>query len=159
RRPEFGSQGAVVGERKSFSGPILERGSSEEVLYTAHAGLHVLCHECRDPVAVISFPQGGLLEVNEAFRKLFRVPEPLPFDLTIQAFGGPALDRVLRAWDGSGRRLIRKLTMSGVAGRARLMPIPATFPNQAFFHFMPSSPGLPADERTLRDLLDDRLQQ
>jgi signal transduction histidine kinase len=119
----------------------------------------VLCHECRDPVAVISVPQGALLEVNERFRTLFRVPEPLPANLTIQSLGGAGLDRILRAWDGSGQRDIRKLSLSGVAGRARLMPIPSTFPSQAFFHFMPHAPGLPPDEGTLRDLLEDRLQQ
>jgi signal transduction histidine kinase len=147
-----------VGERKPFADPGYDRGPSDEALYTAHAGLHVLCHECRDPVAVISIPQGALLEVNQSFRTLFRVPEPLPLHLTIQTFGGAVLDRVLRSWDGSGQREIRKLSISGVPGRARLMPIPSTFPSQAFFHFMPA-PGPAPDEATLRELLEDRLQQ
>jgi signal transduction histidine kinase len=119
----------------------------------------VLCHECRDPVAVISTPQGALLEVNESFRSLFHVPEPLPLDLTIQNLGGPGLDRLLRVWNGAGLRDIRKLTLSGVSGRARLLPIPSTFPSQAFLHFMPHAPGPSPDERTLRDLLEDRLRQ
>jgi signal transduction histidine kinase len=142
-----------VGERKVFS------GAADESLYTAHAGLHVLCHECRDPVAVISTAQGGLLEVNDSFRRLFRIPEPLPASLSVRSLGGGALTRMLRTWDGAGQRVIRKLTLSGVEGRARLLPIPSTFPSQAFLHFMPHALGPPADEGTLRDLLEDRLQQ
>jgi len=148
-----------VGERKSIAGPDVNPAVSEEALYTAHAGLHVLCHECRDPVAVISTPQGGLLEVNGSFRRLFRIPEPLPISLTIERLGGSGMARILRTWDGAGPRVIRKLTLSGVAGRARLLPIPSTFPSQAFLHFMPHSLGPPADELALGDLLDDRLRQ
>jgi signal transduction histidine kinase len=148
-----------VGERKPSVGPDPARDRSGGSLYTAHSGLHVLCHECHDPVAVISIPQGALLEVNDRFRKIFDVPEPLPLELTLQTFGGAALDRILRGWDGASQREIRKIAISGVTGRARLMPIPSTFPRQAFFHFMPSAPGVPADEGKLRDLLEDGLQQ
>lgn len=97
--------------------------------------------------------------MNDRFRKVFNIPEPLPADLTIQELGGSALDRILRAWDGASQREIRKVALSGITGRARLMPIPSTFPSQAFFHFMPSVRGFPPDEATLRDLLEDRLQQ
>jgi hypothetical protein len=76
-----------VVERKSIAGPDVNPAVSDEALDTAHARLYVLCHECRDPVAVISTPQGGLLEVNGSFRRLFRIPEPLPVSRTIERLG------------------------------------------------------------------------
>src|SRR5581483_4860886 len=39
-RPDRGSWGAVVGERKPFADPVFDRGPSDEALYTAHAVLH-----------------------------------------------------------------------------------------------------------------------
>ena len=63
----------------------------------------------------------ALLEVNEQFRELFDIPDPLPHNLTVRSLGGPALQRILRAWDGEGERPIRKLTLSGIPGRARLV--------------------------------------
>jgi signal transduction histidine kinase len=119
----------------------------------------MLCHGCRDPVAVISLPQGSLLEVNRAFRSLLALPETIPVDLTILSLGGSALGRLLRSWDTVEPRLLRKVTLRGIEGRARLLPIPATFPVQAFFHFMPASSARTLEERTLEELLDERLRQ
>jgi signal transduction histidine kinase len=119
----------------------------------------MLCHGCQDPVAVISVPQGSLLEVNRTFRSLLALPETIPVDLTILSLGGAALGRILRSWDTVEPRLLRKVTLRGIEGRARLLPIPATFPAQAFFHFMPQSSARPIQERTLEELLDERLRQ
>lgn len=121
--------------------------------------LHGLCHGCPDPVAVLSLPEGGLLDVNRAFRDLLGVPDPVPPDMTIQDLGAPELRRVLRAWSGTEPRAIRRMTLGGVEGRGRLLPIPSAFPQEAFLQFTPNRDRSRVDEGRLKDLLDDRLQQ
>lgn len=122
-------------------------------------GLHRLCHACGDPVAVLSVPQGALLDANRSFRELARIPDPLPPDLTIMSLSGPAVGRTLRSWSGTGSRVIRKAVLGGAQGQARLLAIPATFPVQAFFHFVPARSDSPLQQNKLQDLLDQRLQQ
>lgn len=129
---------------------------TSEFLYTAHAGLHMLCHAARDPVAVVSLPAGELIDVNRAFQRLLDVPEPLPPDLTLTRYAPIA--SVLRRWDGSRPRLISRITLGGIVGRARLLALPAVEPPQAFFHFMPRRSKRARPER-LQALLDERLEQ
>jgi signal transduction histidine kinase len=148
-----------VGDRKSSVGSAIDRGAPGERLLAAHAALHELCHGCREPVAVLSVPQGALLDVNRSFRDLFGVPDPLPPGLTLQGLGCPGLRRALRSWEGTEPRLFRRIVLRGVEGQARLLPIPATFPMQAFLQFTPSREPSGLDEGRLKGLLEDRLQQ
>jgi signal transduction histidine kinase len=97
---------------------------------------------------VFSLPQGAVIESNRRFRDLFGMPE------TIASLEAPDLQRVLRSWDGTEPRLIRRMTLDGIEGRGRLLPIPASFPIQAILQFTPR-----VDEGRLKDLLEDRLQQ
>jgi signal transduction histidine kinase len=147
----------AVGEIKASADSTIDRDGSREALLTAHAGVHRLCHGCRNPVAVFSLPEGVLIEVNGAFRGLFGVPDPLPAELTILSLGAPELSRVLRTWDGAEPRRIRGMTLGGIEGRGKLLAIPAAFPLQAFLEFIPNRARV--DERRLNDLLKDRLQQ
>jgi len=132
---------------------------TSEFLLTAHAGLHMLCHAARDPVAVIVPPRGTIVEVNGAFRRLFDIPDPLPPDLELVDLGDLALARALSRWDGARPRLVTKLAVKGVDGRARLLALPATRPLQAFFHFMPRRPRRHGPPERLQQLLDERLAQ
>jgi signal transduction histidine kinase len=100
----------------------------------------------RDPVAVLALPRGSLLEVSPGFRKMFGVPDPLPPELTIQSLGAPELGSVLRGWDGAEPRQIRRMSVAGIAGRGRLLPIPASTPLQALLQFTPDRPA--GDGRT-----------
>ena len=95
------------------------------------------CQECRDPAAVLSLPEGALLEANRRFRDRFNVPDPIPSDLTILDLDAPELQRFLPTWDGSEPRLIRRMTLGGVEGRGRLLPAP---PAQALLRFTPAKP-------------------
>jgi len=130
-----------------------------EGMLAAHTALHELCQGCRDPVALFTIPQGVLLDVNRSFRALFGVPDPLPPDLAIPSLGAPALRRVLRHWDGTEPRLIRRLVLGDLEGQGRLLPVPAAFPPQAFLQFTPHRDRSGVDEGTLKGLLEDRLQQ
>ncbi len=127
-------------------------------LLTAHAGLHMLCHAARDPVAVISIPRGAVLEVNRAYRRMFAVPDPLPLDLTVVDLA-PRLARVLRDWDADRPRLVSRISLRGIDGAVRLLALPSTFPVQAFFHFMPRRRPRGANPERLKELLDERLEQ
>src|SRR5262245_4746000 len=110
----------------------------------AFEDLHRRRRGSRDPVAVLALPRGSLLEVNPNFRKMFGVPDPLPPDLTIQSLGAPELAGLLRGWDGAEPRRIRRMSVAGIAGRGRLLPIPATSGLQALLQFTPEHPE--ADE-------------
>ena len=139
---------------------MYERDEPSENLLSVHGGLHMLCHALRDPVAVISLPHGAVLEVNRAFRRMFRVPTPLPIDFSIVNLTGPHFARVLRRWDGARPRLLQKLVLQDAEGQARLLPLPATFPLQAFFHFMPRrAPKRRQSAEQLQRLLEERLEQ
>jgi signal transduction histidine kinase len=98
--------------------------------------------------AVFSLSQGAVIESNRRFRDLFGTPE------TIADLEAPDLHRVLRTWDGTEPRLIRRMTLDGIEGRGRLLPVSASFPIQAILQFAPR-----VDEGRLKDLLEDRLQQ
>ena len=98
--------------------------------------------------AVFSLPQGAVIESNRRFRNLFGTPE------TLASLESPDLHRILRTWDGTEPRLVRRMTLDGIEGRARLLPVPASFPIQAILQFAPR-----VDEGRLKDLLEDRLQQ
>jgi signal transduction histidine kinase len=128
-------------------------------MLAAHAALHELCQGCRDPVALFTIPQGVLLDVNRSFRDLFGVPDPLPAELTIPSLGAPALRRILRTWEGTEPRRIRRFVLGGREGEGRLLPVPAAFPPQAFLQFTPRRDRSSVDEGTLKGLLEDRLQQ
>ena len=103
----------------------------------AVSDLHRRRRGSRDPVAIVALPQGAFVEVNARFRKLFGVPDPLPPDLTLQSLASSDLEPSFRNWDGSGPRVIRRLTLGGIVGRARLLPLPAAGPLQALLRFTP----------------------
>lgn len=145
--------------KKNSAAPAPAPVTSGEELLSAHAELHTLCHGCGDPVAVVSLPQGTVLEANREFRELVGVSEPLPADLTIPSLGGPDLGRMYRHGQGLEPRVVRKVSLAGISGRARLFPIPATFPVQAFLEFVPSAARARSRERRLKQMLEERLQQ
>jgi signal transduction histidine kinase len=101
-----------------------------------------------EAAVVFALPQGAVIESNRRFRDLFGTPE------TIASLEAPDLHRVLRAWDGTEPRVLRRMTVDGIEGRGRLMPVPASFPIQGILQFAPR-----VDEGRLKDLLEDRLQQ
>ena len=148
-----------MGELKATVASATGRNAPGEGMLAAHTALHELCQGCRDPVALFTIPQGILLDVNRSFRELFGVPEPLPADFTIPSLGAPALRRILRTWDGSEPRLIRRLVLGGREGQGRLLPVPAAYPPQAFLQFTSPRDRSPLDEGALKGLLEDRLQQ
>ena len=98
--------------------------------------------------AVFSLPQGAVIDSNRRFRDLFGTPE------TIVSLDAPDLHRILRTWDGTEPRMIRRLSLDGIEGRGRLLPVSASFPIQAILQFTPR-----VDEGRVKDLLEDRLQQ
>jgi len=144
---------------KSSVGPDGAAVGTVEAGFPGQPALQELCHGCREPVAVLSIPQGSILEVNAAFRDLFDVPELLPADLAILNPGAAGLRRVLRSWDGMEPRSIRKLALGGLEGQGRLLPILASFPARAVFRFNPGRARSRVDEGRLKDLLENRLQQ
>src|SRR5436190_13052722 len=144
---------------KSSIDSAIDRGARGEGSLAAHTALHELCQGCRDPVALFTIPEGVLLDVNRSFRELFDIPDPLPPDLAIPSLGAPALRRILRSWEGTESRLIRRLLLGGLEGQGRLLPVPAAIPPQAFLQFIPSRDPSRVDGGTLKGLLEDRLQQ
>jgi signal transduction histidine kinase len=108
------------------------------------------CHECRDPAAVFSLPDGALLEVNRRFRDRFGVPDPIPPDLRVDS---PELRRALRSWDGTGPRRLRRMTLAGVEGRGRLLPGDGS---KALLRFAPARPRI--EEGRLRNLEEQILE-
>jgi signal transduction histidine kinase len=144
---------------KSTVASAIDRDALGEGMRAAHSALHELCQGCRDPVALFTIPQGALLDVNRSFRDLVGIPEPLPPEVTMPDLGAPGLRRVLRSWDGTEPRLIRRMILGGLEGQGRLLPVPAAFPPQAFLQFTPNPGCRPVDEGELKGLLEDRLQQ
>jgi signal transduction histidine kinase len=116
---------------------MIDRSTVGRPVLAAFEDVHRRRRGSRDPVAVLGLPRGALLEVNSRFRKLFGVPDPLPPDLTILSLGAPELGSFLRGWDGTEPRLIRRMSVGGIVGKGRLLPIPATFPVQALLQFTP----------------------
>lgn len=116
---------------------MIDRGAVGRPVLAAFEDLNRRRRGSRDPAAVVALPRGSLLEVNPRFRKLFGVPDPLPKDLTILSLGAPELGSFLRGWDGAEPRRIRRMSVAGIAGRARLVPIPAAVPLQALLRFTP----------------------
>jgi signal transduction histidine kinase len=104
---------------------------------TAVSDLHRRRRGSRDPVAIVALPQGAFVEVNAPFRRLFGVPDPLPPDLTLGSLASSDLERSLRNWDGTGRRVFRRAMLGGIVGTARLVPLPASVPVQALLQFAP----------------------
>jgi signal transduction histidine kinase len=107
------------------------------LLDSAVSDLHRRRRGSRDPVAILALPEGSVVEVNARFRKLFGVPDPLPPDLTLHSLASADLDRTLESWDGQERRVLRRVTLGGVVGRARLTPLPAAVPIRALLQFTP----------------------
>ena len=66
--------------------------------------------------AVFSLPQGTVIDSNRRFRDLFGTPE------TISDLDAPDLHRILRTWEGTEPRMIRRMTLGGIEGRGRLLP-------------------------------------
>jgi len=128
---------------------MLDRGAAGRPVLAAMADLHRRRRGSRDPVAIVAPPHGALIEVNPRFRKLFGVPDPLPPDLTIGSLASAELSNALQEWDGTELLVIRRMTMGGIVGTARLLPIPASFPVQALLQFTPERP--PADDEPPKD--------
>lgn len=114
---------------------------------TAVSDLHRRRRGSRDPVAIVALPQGAFVEVDARFRKLFGLPDPLPPDLTLRSLASSDLERSLRNWDGTRRRVIRRLTLGGIVGRARLVPLPSAVPVRALLQFTPEG-----DDPTPKDV-------
>src|SRR5262245_21590036 len=138
--------------------PTIEHDGGERPPAAARAGLRRLCHRSSDPVAVFSVPEGTLLEANRGFRDLISLPESIPPNLTVACLEAPELGHMLREWEGAEPRLIREMSLDGISGRGRLLPIPGAVPIQVILQFTPNRGGSRVDPQRQKDL-EDRLQQ
>jgi len=127
-------------------GVMYDRGAAGRPILAAVSDLHRRRRGSRDPVAILALPEGAVLEVNPRFRKLFGVPDPLPRDLTIQSLASPELGQALQGWDGTDLLLLRRMSLGGIVGTGRLLPVPATFPPQALLQFSPGDDAAARDD-------------
>lgn len=125
-------------------GVTYDRGAAGRPVLAAISDLHRRRRGSRDPVAVVAPPDGALIEVNPRFRKLFGIPDPLPSDWTLRSLGSPELSEALESWDGTELLVFRRLSLGGIVGSVRLLPIPASFPVRGLLQFTPER--VPADD-------------